>query len=539
MIGCKQKTSDVKINEIVNTINNNLKVENEKLKVQLNKQRNETKTEQKVIPKKRTKVYVDNTGDFFNNLHNDTEIILTMDTLNLSTQHIKQYLEQKEDYKDTYRTKKLLVDNQLILSNFENLVIKSFNKTNIIVDNTQQNLLTFHKSKQIEIYNVKIFHLPTGYCRGEVFIFIDSEDIKVKNCELNGSGSVGLHLNNTTKVLVENFQIYNNSRNAVVLNNSNEILINESRFYNNNGSTLISMTDSECNITNSNFSDNTSDRLYLGLINSKRNTLYYNNCNFDNNNFEYGFDDFDLTQRNDSYLPSFYSEEGMVYSYFQAENSRDIDKILSFYANNIDYYYNLEIVGERKDELISEYKKSWELLMYSKNKVLEVKTEYNRNPEAINVFSFVKYSEPYTIYRIKNKIELTLGEQGKEPQKTNNDGYYEDLDKVNNVRLLETEKLKPININFEEVKGIDDEEIERILKSYRETTYFTVLNNYFNGETFKNTINIILKNREFEQEMIVRYRQSPNTSKNDHQKIIDYIISWSEITNELSTVWDN
>jgi len=539
IFSCKEKISNEEINQVINRINNNLKIENEKLKQQIKNQNNDLSIEEEINIKSRTKIYVHNIDDFFNNLKNDVELILTMDTLNLSVPYIKSYTKTIHNYNDEYRTGKLLVNNHLILSNFENLTINSSKQTNIIVDNPEQNILTFYKSKKIELNNVKLFHLPTDFCKGEVLVCINSENIKIKNCELNGSGSIGLRLENVNNTSIENSKLFNNSINALVLHNSKDVIINQSQFYDNECLYLISMIDSDCKIKNTNFTGNDAYRFYLGEISTKNNSLYYNNCNFRDNNFEYGFNDYNLIQRNNRTLPSFYSEQGMVSLYFKAENSRDIDKILSCYANNISYYYNLEIIGDRKEELIAEYKKSWEQLMYSKNNVIEVKSEYNRSPEVINIFSFVKYKEPYTIYRIKNKVKLDLGEQGEKLHETNRDGLYEAMNKVNNIELLEKTKLESININFKKAEGFDNKEIKEVLNDYRESTYHTILNNYFNGNSFKETINLILKNREFEQEAIVMYRKNPYTSENDNEKIVDYIMTWSDITNNLSNVWNN
>ncbi len=502
----------------------------------------ETFGEKKTVQEENTrkKVYVDNIEQFFDNLDNHTELVLTMDTLDLSAENIKPYLKITNDYTTSYRTEKLLHDEALILSGFENLVLNSIKKTNIMVKNPTQTVLTFYKSKQIQLHNVRLFH-TADFCEGEVLVFENSEDIEIKNSALNGSGSIGLYLKSTNYVLVENTEIFNNSQHAILLENAQDVTINQSQIFENNcWRELIQMVDSNCRITNTSFSNNETERFYLGEVRTKGNDLYYSNCNFYDNRFEYGFNDVELNYQNNTSIPSFYSEEGMVYSYFQAENTRNLDEILSYYSEDyISYYYNLFIGSHMKNQLIAEYEKSWKLLSYSKNDVQEVIIDYNSSPVALNTFSFIKYNEPNTIYRIKNKVLIRFREteeEGLHPieELSNYDAYYNGIKKIESVELLEKENMESVDVYFKEVKGIEDEKLEQILKSYREIMHTTLLHGYFNGASLKETMERLNENSAYDRELILHYSSSPHTSENDRQKLIDCISSWTNKLMEIS-----
>jgi len=127
----------------------------------------------------------------------------------------------------------------LTISNVRNLTIigAEDGSTEFVNAHMFAEILTFEYCENITISNISAWHIPRDFeCDAGVFSFHNSNNIIVNNCYLDGSGSVGISIWNSTGVQVNNTIITNCSLRGVGISSSNyisfyNVTITENRAY--------------------------------------------------------------------------------------------------------------------------------------------------------------------------------------------------------------------------------------------------------------------------------------------------------------------
>jgi parallel beta-helix repeat protein len=110
------------------------------------------------------------------------------------------------------------LDEVILLSGKENIIIDG-NGALLVMNSLESDVIHLTGCSNIQLLNFKATHIepsgPTG-CTGNVIYVDDSSDILIQNCDLNGSGIVGIAAYNTDNLLVEDSHIHENSEYAII-----------------------------------------------------------------------------------------------------------------------------------------------------------------------------------------------------------------------------------------------------------------------------------------------------------------------------------
>ena len=123
--------------------------------------------------------------------------------------------------------------------------IKIFNKNNLTLDgsgstfimkNKSEDVIFIENSTDITLKNFKATHVepegPIG-CTGSVIQVYGNENIIIENCELNGSGIIGIVSYNTKNLKIIKNHIYNNSKYGILYQGDTTIEIVNNKFEDN------------------------------------------------------------------------------------------------------------------------------------------------------------------------------------------------------------------------------------------------------------------------------------------------------------------
>lgn len=112
------------------------------------------------------------------------------------------------------------LDRPLRIINKTNLTLDGSDCT-FIMNNKSEDVVYVEGSKNITLKNFKATHIepdgPIG-CTGSVIQIYSNEDVLIEQCELNGSGIIGVVAYETKNLKVANNYIYNNSQYGVLYN---------------------------------------------------------------------------------------------------------------------------------------------------------------------------------------------------------------------------------------------------------------------------------------------------------------------------------
>jgi len=110
------------------------------------------------------------------------------------------------------------INQGLVIKGRSHLSILADVGTQILLTDTDQDVLTITDSHQIRVFNVLMRHvtpLKQYQCHGGVISISGSKKVVIANCELNGCGAVGISARDTQDLTIEHCYIHNNSFNAL------------------------------------------------------------------------------------------------------------------------------------------------------------------------------------------------------------------------------------------------------------------------------------------------------------------------------------
>ena len=105
----------------------------------------------------------------------------------------------------------------LVIRDRKNLIITSQSGTRILVKDVKADVVSILQSEEISINNLHLRHvnpLEEYQCHGAVIRVKDSNDILIRNCELNGCGAIGVSSWSSKNIIIRNCHIHHNTFNA-------------------------------------------------------------------------------------------------------------------------------------------------------------------------------------------------------------------------------------------------------------------------------------------------------------------------------------
>ncbi len=127
------------------------------------------------------------------------------------------------------------LDEPLTILNLENFTLDG-NGSTIIQRKSDADVILVEGGNNIVLKNFKATHTePSGPigCTGSVIQVYNSSNLLIENCQLNGSGIIGVVAYNAANLNVSNCYIYNNSQYGILFDDKTDIVVASNRFEDN------------------------------------------------------------------------------------------------------------------------------------------------------------------------------------------------------------------------------------------------------------------------------------------------------------------
>lgn len=109
----------------------------------------------------------------------------------------------------TYRTQAAL-----LLQGKSNLELRGSGRVEIVLDNLDEAVIEVRESQNIRIHGLRARHekpSPEYMCEGAVISVLDSQQVGVSGCHLNGCGAAGVYARGVQDLIVFDNKIFNNT----------------------------------------------------------------------------------------------------------------------------------------------------------------------------------------------------------------------------------------------------------------------------------------------------------------------------------------
>lgn len=129
-----------------------------------------------------------------------------------------------------------VLDASLIISGKNGFRIEGKGQVKILCSDVWQDVLKIEESQSVRIGGIYFSHekpLKEYQCNGGVIDIRDSQKILVEDCELEGSGTIGVAARNVNDLTVDHCYIHDNTFNAFYIQDCDEVLLT-SNFVQNN-----------------------------------------------------------------------------------------------------------------------------------------------------------------------------------------------------------------------------------------------------------------------------------------------------------------
>lgn len=132
----------------------------------------------------------------------------------------------KEAFKALKSDEKLYL-NAFALKLYETLELKDLENIEIIGDDTffkakeDIPIITFKNMKNVSIQNIRVAHEIGENCSQNCLEFYDTDGLKIRNCEFDGSGYFGLALSTTDNAYIDSSEFFNCTYGLAAWNSSN------------------------------------------------------------------------------------------------------------------------------------------------------------------------------------------------------------------------------------------------------------------------------------------------------------------------------
>lgn len=157
-------------------------------------------------------------------------------------------------------------DDLIVLDSINNLIIEGINSNiYLITDRVDCAVLEFNNSSNINIRKLRIGHIRSETCDANVLTFNKTDNINIDSVELFGSGTIGIYLEASDNLIIENSYITNCTMSAFSIYNSGKVTVNNCTFIEIDGQYSIFEFDESKTILFSNcvFERNFSENLFF------------------------------------------------------------------------------------------------------------------------------------------------------------------------------------------------------------------------------------------------------------------------------------
>lgn len=119
---------------------------------------------------------------------------------------------------------------QLVINDVKNLKIVGKQNPRLLVLPSYSWVLLFNRSTNIEISGITLGHVNEGYCSGGVIKLDSCSNIKLVKCNMFGSGTYGMEIDNSKDIQVQGCDIFKCTYGLLILYNSSNIMFTKTRF---------------------------------------------------------------------------------------------------------------------------------------------------------------------------------------------------------------------------------------------------------------------------------------------------------------------
>tara|TARA_B110000285_G_C15100434_1_gene604693 strand:+ start:1166 stop:1822 length:657 start_codon:yes stop_codon:yes gene_type:complete len=123
---------------------------------------------------------------------------------------------------------KYVIDEPLRIDARNGLTLRGDGKCEIFLTDVWKNVMIVSNSNSIRIEGIYLSHLKPlkeYQCNGGVISLINTKKILIDNCELEGSGTIGVSGKSIENLEISHCYIHDNTFNAIYLSNASEVLI--------------------------------------------------------------------------------------------------------------------------------------------------------------------------------------------------------------------------------------------------------------------------------------------------------------------------
>lgn len=157
-----------------------------------------------------------------------------------SEMEIQKMINEAEEGTIIQLKKKIYkLENLIQIENKKKLTIDG-NGASLILNSLETDVIRVIKSEDIVLKNFMAKHIepsgPVG-CTGNVILVDYCKNIRIEDCELNGSGIVGIASYHSSNLVIKNNHIHNNSEYPIISQNESTII--EGNLFENNGENVI------------------------------------------------------------------------------------------------------------------------------------------------------------------------------------------------------------------------------------------------------------------------------------------------------------
>jgi parallel beta-helix repeat protein len=124
------------------------------------------------------------------------------------------------------------LDRSLVIRDKKNITFRCAAGTQILVTDVMVPVVSIQNCEGVVFENALARHkkpLKQYECHGAVFEISGSDSIVVFNCDINGSGAIGVSAKETSRLTVQNCHVHENSFNAFYLDKCSDIVIKRNR----------------------------------------------------------------------------------------------------------------------------------------------------------------------------------------------------------------------------------------------------------------------------------------------------------------------
>lgn len=179
-----------------------------------------------------TRVVVSTPLELFNALKSDTEIELAPGTYNLS-EVAGLYTFPNIAWENNYD------GYEPVLSGLNNLSLFGKKKAKIVIEPRYAWVMNFVSCSNLLFDGLTFGHTEAGSCMGGVLSFTACKHVRLENCHLFGSGTVGIQAQDSENITVNQCDIYECTYGLAYLYTSNNITFTKTKFRNTGNFDLI------------------------------------------------------------------------------------------------------------------------------------------------------------------------------------------------------------------------------------------------------------------------------------------------------------